>query len=135
MFLGNGDPWIDYKGGRHDAVKMQVSSVKNDGTISIRPVYLKKYLINLRDLIYTKVEIKKAQTCRVSNLYKVDDNKYVGTCTYYQYFLGKKGDVIVVKDFTQKDVDVYIQRVEDGRIGTYWDVKFGDINVTETKNM
>lgn len=129
MFMGKGDPWTDGNGGKHDAVKMQVSSLSTGSTTDIP---LKKYLIRLRDLPYTSVEIKKAKTCKISNLYKVSDNMYMGTCTFFQYFTGKKGEVFVYRDYTQKDVDVYIQRIEDGSLGAYWDMKFGDINVSET---
>lgn len=129
MFMGSGDPWTDVNGGRHEAVKMQVSSLSNG---RINNVPLKQYLLNLRDLNYKNVEIKKAQTCLISNLYKVSDNLYMGTCTFFQYFTGVTGDNLVYKDRTQKDVDVYIQRVDDGSLGTYWDMKFGDINVVQT---
>lgn len=130
MFMGNGDPWTDNSGIRHDAVKMQVSSVKTGST---RDIPLKVYLPRLRNLHYTSVEIKKAKTCMISNLYKVSDNLYMGTCTFFQYFTGQSGESIVYRDETQKDVDVYIQRVDDGSLGTYWDMKFGDINIVETK--
>ncbi len=132
MFIGKGEPWKDRNGGLHDAVKMQVSSTQKD---TPKDIPLKKYLIRLRDLPYTHVEIKKAKTCLISNLYKVDDNLYMGTCTFFQYFTGQSGEVLVYRDYTQKDVDVYIQRVADGNLGTYWDMKFGDINVTETQKL
>lgn len=132
MFMGNGEPWVDKNGGRHDAVKMQVSSFKNGKTTDIP---LKEYLPRLRNLPYTYVEIKKAKTCMISNLYKVSDNLYMGTCTFFQYFTGQSGEVLVYRDYTQKDVDVYIQRVDDGSLGSYWDMKFGDINVSETRRM
>lgn len=137
MFMGKGDPWTDKNGGKHDAVKMQVSSIDENGkvTVSDPNPTLKEYLSKLRDLPYTKVEIKKAKTCMISNLYQVNDNMYMGTCTFFQYFTGQSGEVFVYRDYTQKDVDVYIQRIEDGSLGTYWDMKFGDINVSETKKM
>lgn len=135
MFIGKGDAWTDKNGGKHAPVKMQVSSIDRYGNIKIRTPSptLKQYLQNLRNLPYTSVEIKKAQTCIISNLYKVNKDLYMGTCTFFQYFTGTKGEVIVIKDYTQKDVDIYIQRIEDGSLGTYWDMKFGDINVTETQ--
>ena len=134
MFMGNGDPWIDNNGGKHEAVKMQVSSISN-GKLETDSIPLKLYLDRLRELSYTSVEIKKAKTCLISNLYKVSDNLYMGTCTFFQYFTGQSGEVLVYRDYTQKDVDVYIQRIEDGSLGTYWDMKFGDINVSETKRL
>lgn len=132
MFMGKGEPWTDKKGGRHDAVKMQVSSL-SAGTTNDIP--LKQYLNRLRYLKYTYVKITKAKTCMISNLYKVNENLYMGTCTFFQYFEGQSGDAVVYRDYTQKEVDVYIQRVADGSLGYYWDMKFGDINVTETKRV
>lgn len=132
MFMGKGEPWTDQSGNKHDAVKMQVSS---HATGRVTNIPLKNYLIRLRDLPYTTVEIKKAKTCMISNLYKVSDNMYMGTCTFFQYFTGQSGEVHVYRDYTQKDVDVYIQRIEDGALGFYWDMKFGDINVSETRRM
>lgn len=134
MFMGNGEPWTDNNGGKHDAVKMQVSSLSN-GKVRTTNIPLKQYLNRLRNLPYTSVEIKKAKTCLISNLYKVSDNLYMGTCTFFQYFTGQSGEALVYRDYTQKDVDVYIQRIEDGSLGTYWDMKFGDINVSETKRL
>lgn len=132
MFMGNGDAWTDNSGGLHAAVKMQVSSASNG---KITDVPLKQYLTRLRDMPYTSVELKKAKTCMISNLYKVSDNLYMGTCTFFQYFTGQTGESVVYRDYTQKEVDVYISRIADGSIGTYWDMKFGDINVTETRKM
>lgn len=132
MFMGNGDAWTDNSGGLHAAVKMQVSSASNG---RITDVPLKQYLTRLRDMPYTSVELKKAKTCMISNLYKVSDNLYQGTCTFFQYFTGQTGESVVYRDYTQKEVDVYISRIADGSIGTYWDMKFGDINVTETRKM
>lgn len=135
MFMGEGEVWYDSKNARHDAVIMQVSSVDKP----VRDIPLKEYLRNLRNLPQTRVVIKKARTCLISNLYKVSDNLYMGTCSFFQYFSaengGPEGGNVVYRDFTQKDVDVYIRRVEDGSLGSYWDMKFGDINVTETERL
>lgn len=132
MFMGDGNPWTDKSGGRHAAVKMQVSSASSG---KVTDIPLKKYLPRLRDMPYTSVELKKAKTCMISNLYKVSDDLYMGTCTFFQYFTGQTGESVVYRDYTQKEVDVYIRRVADGSLGTYWDMKFGDINVTETRKL
>ncbi len=136
MFMGKGNEWYDESNALHEAVKMQVSSVS---TGHVHDVSLKEYLRNLRNLPYTRVSIQKAKTCLISNLYKVSDNLYMGTCSFFQYFSGenssKEGRNVVYRDFTQKDVNVYITRVDDGSLGTYWDMKFGDINVTETQRL
>ncbi len=107
MFMGNGNEWYDNNNTKHDAVKMQVSSVS---TGDVKDIPLKEYLRKLRNLPYTHVSIQKAKTCLISNLYKVSDNLYMGTCSFFQYFSGenggKEGSNVVYRDFTQKDVDV-----------------------------
>ena len=66
-------------------------------------------------------------------VYKVSENLYMGTCTFFQYFEGRSGDAVVYIDYAQKEVDVYIQRVTDGPLGYYWDMKFGDITLMKVK--
>ena len=131
MFMGEGKPWKDVNGLNHPAVKMQVSVIRYNQTIDTRDVPLLEYLSNLRNLKWTSVKITKAKTCRISNFYKRGDNLYEATATFFQYFEGTSGECLVYKDFTQKEVKVYISRVEDGQLGSYWDMKFGDINVSE----
>jgi hypothetical protein len=134
MFLGNGDPWSDANGGRHPAVKMQIARLKQ-GVLTTEDRKLKEYLNNLRYSKLTSIVVKKAKTCMISNLYKISDNQYMGTCTFFQYFTAYSGESVVINDHTQKDVDVYISRVDDGGLGSYWEMKFGDINVSEVTNL
>ena len=135
MFMGTGEPWTDVTGQKHPAVKMQVSVIRYNKTIDTHDVPLKTYLTNLRNLKWTTVKITKAKTCRISNFYKVNENQYEATATFFQYYEGKNSEVAVYRDFTQKEVKVYISKVEDGQLGTYWDLKFGDVNVSEIKKM
>lgn len=131
MFMGGGDPWKDVHGQNYPAVKMQVAVIRYNQTIDTREVPLKQYLNNLRNLRWSSVKITKAKTCRISNFYKRSDELYEATATFFQYFEGQSGETLVYKDFTQKEVKVYISRVEDGQLGSYWDMKFGDVNVSE----
>lgn len=135
MFMGAGDEWTDLAGQRHPAVKMQVSKIRYNNVIEVNDVPLKQYLQNLRNLKWSSVKITKAQTCRISNFYKRSDNLYEATATFFQYFEGRSGENVVYRDKTQKEVKVYLSRVEDGQLGSYWDLKFGDINVAETLKM
>ena len=135
MFMGNADPWTDASGQRHPAVKMQVSVIRYNNVIDTRSPSLKEYLVSLKDLRWTTVKITKAKTCLISNFYKVGDGRYEATATFFQYFEGNGGDGKIYKDFTQKEVKVYISRIQDGQLGTYWDMKFGDINVSEISKM
>lgn len=131
MFMGNGNPWTDASGENHPAIKMQVSVIRYNNVIDTRAPSLKEYLRSLKILRWTSVKITKAKTCLISNFYKISDNRYEATATFFQYFEGSGGDGKIYKDFTQKEVKVYISRVQDGQLGTYWDMKFGDINVSE----
>lgn len=131
MFMGGGEPWKDVNGQNYPAVKMQIAVIRYNQTIDTKDVPLKEYLNNLKSLKWTSVKITKAKTCRISNFYKRSDKLYEATATFFQYFEGQSGEAMVYKDFTQKEVKVYISRVEDGQLGTYWDMKFGDINVSE----
>lgn len=133
MFMGEGKPWKDVNGQKHPAVKMQVSVIKSNQTIATRDVPLLEYLRNLRNLTWTSVKITKAKTCLISNFYKRNENLYEATATFFQYYEAKSGEAVVYKDFTQKDVKIYISRIEDGQLGSYWDMKFGDINVSEIR--
>lgn len=135
MFMGNGDEWMESTGQKHDAPHMQVSVIRYNNVIETKNVPIKQYLKNLQGLKWTSVSITKAKTCLISNFYKVNDNLYEATATFFQYFTGTAGENKVYKDFTQKEVKVYISRVEDGQLGVYWDMKFGDINVSEIKKM
>lgn len=135
MFMGAGETWTDTRGQRHPAVKMQIAVIRYNETIDTYDKPLKAYLSDLRNLNWTSVKITKAKTCRISNFYKVSENQYEATATFFQYFEGERGEVSIYRDFTQKEVRVYISKVEDGQLGTYWDLKFGDINVSEIKKM
>ena len=114
---------------------MQVSKIRYNNVIDVNDVPLKQYLQNLQNLKWSSVKITKAQTCRISNFYKRNDNLYEATATFFQYFEGRSGEKVVYRDKTQKEVKVYLSRVEDGQLGSYWDLKFGDINVAETLKM
>lgn len=131
MFMGNGEPWVDVSGQKHGAVKMQVAVIKKNQVVETKSPSLKEYLNGLLGLRWTSVKITKAKTCLISNFYKINSNLYEATATFFQYFEGQSGESYIYKDFTQKEVKVYISRIEDGQLGTYWDMKFGDINVSE----
>lgn len=130
MFIGGGEPWTDADGARHNAVKMQIAVIRKDGKVETKNRALKDYLNNLQYIKGT-VEITKAKTCLISNFYKKSDNLYVATATFFQYYKLTSGESNIYRDFTQKNVAIYLSKVEDGQLGTYWDLKFGDIEVSE----
>lgn len=135
FFMGEGEPYTDIDGHRYPAVSMEVSTTRYGKVLEKRTIPLKRYFDNLQELKYKSVKITQAKTCVISNLYKVSDNRYQATVSYFQYFEGDRGDNTYYRDMTQKDVKVYLTRVTDGNLGTFWDLKFGDINVVETVRM
>ena len=134
FFMGNGLPYTDIDGRIYPAVKMEISTLRYSNVINKRTVKLTEYLESLENLKYVEVKIQKAQTCVISNLYKVGD-RYQGTVSIFQYFTGRTRDNIIYRDRTQKDIKVYVTKVTDGNLGEFWDLKLGDVNVVETVKM
>ena len=132
--MGNGLPYTDIDGKTYPAVKMEISTLRYSNVINKRSVKLNDYLESLENLKYVEVKIQKAQTCVISNLYKVGD-RYQGTVSIFQYFTGRTKDNIIYRDRTQKDIKVYVTKVTDGSLGEFWDLKLGDVNVVETVKM
>ena len=137
FFMGRGEDYKTIKDGREiwqPAVRMFVSSVNRREPT---PTPMKIYLDRLENLTYSVVKITKAAACKISNFYPVPGNpdQYTATATYFQYFEGRTGDRTVYADVTQKDVTIFITRVVDGNLGEFWDIKFGDVNVVETRKV
>ena len=132
LFIGEGKPDKSPDGQNREGVKMQVSSMKN-GAETKRSITLVKYLDNLVKLPYAEVKLTKADTYRISNIYKVG-NHYEATATIFQKFEGySKGDMQkVYSDVTQKNIKVYILPENDFVLGQHWSVRLGDIEVMET---
>lgn len=131
FFMGDGRPYQDLDGNMHPAVKMEISTLRYSNVINKRTLKLTEYLENLENLKYVEVKIQKAQTCIISNLYKVGD-RYEGTVSIFQYFTGRTKDNIIYRDRTQKDIKIYVDKVKDGSLGEFWQLKLGDVNVVET---
>lgn len=137
FFLGRGEDYKTVKDGREvwqPAVRMYVSSVNRKEP---KPIPMKMYLDRLENLPYSDVKITKAAACKISNFYPVPGNpdQYTATATYFQYFEGRRDGRVVYVDETQKDVTIFISKVIDGNLGEFWDIKFGDVNVVETKKV
>ena len=132
LFIGEGKPYKSPDGQNREGVKMQVSSMKN-GAETKRSITLVKYLDNLVKLPYAEVKLTKADTYRISNIYKVG-NHDEATATIFQKFEGySKGDMQkVYSDVTQKNIKVYILPENDFVLGQHWSVRLGDIEVMET---
>lgn len=133
LFIGEGEPYTDPDGQKHEGVCMQVSSIKNDKEVKNR-ISLKQYLDNLIKLPYASVKLTKADTYRISNIYKVGDH-YEATATIFQRFEGYVGgdNKKVYRDVTQKNIKVYVIPENDYVLGQHWSVRLGDIEVVETQ--
>ena len=129
--MGDGKPYQDLDGNMHPAVKMEISTLRYSNVINKRTLKLTEYLENLENLKYVEVKIQKAQTCVISNLYKVGD-RYEGTVSIFQYFTGRTKDNVIYRDRTQKDIKICVDKVKDGSLGEFWQLKLGDVNVVET---
>lgn len=133
LFIGEGKPYTNPDGQKREGVSMQVSSIK-DGTEVKRKTLLTTYLDNLIKLPYAEVRLTKADTYRISNIYKVGDH-YEATATIFQRFEGFRGKEMrkVYSDVTQKNIKVYIIPENDYVLGQHWSVRLGDIEVIETE--
>lgn len=133
LFIGEGEPYTDPDGQKREGVSMQVSSIKNDKEVKNR-ISLKQYLNNLIKLPYASVKLTKADTYRISNIYKVGDH-YEATATIFQRFEGYVGgdNKKVYRDVTQKNIKVYVIPENYYVLGQHWSVRLGDIEVVETQ--
>ena len=142
LFVGKGDSYTEtyYEDStprvvKRKGVQMQVTSLRDKSKKT--PYLLKKYLNNLANLRYSKVEIETTEVAhmKIGNLYKVGDNTYKCTCFFKQAFIGYKDGKPVYKDITEKKVDCYIF-VEDILGGaTEHMVQLGDVTALETQSM
>lgn len=132
LFIGEGQEYTDPNGQYREGVSMQVSSVRNGKEVK-RKTPLVTYLDNLIKLPYAEVRLSKADTYRISNIYKVGDH-YEATATIFQRFEGFVGKEMrkVYRDVTQKNIKVYIIPENDYVLGQHWSVRLGDIEVMET---
>ena len=104
LFLGEGEPYFDVEGDSiNTGVKMETTSVYRK-----KPVkrLMKDYFTGLMNLRYSKVDIQttKVHDIEVSDLQKIDDDKFVCTAYFEQVFIGYRDGKPVYKDRTRKKV-------------------------------
>ena len=131
--MGEGQPFKDLgTGEERKGVMMQVTTVKKGNTV-IQNKLLIDYLDALVKLPYAEVKMTKADTYRISNIYKVGDH-YEATATIFQRFEGYIGKEMKKKyvDVTQKNIKVYIVPENDYVLGQHWSVRLGDIEAVES---
>lgn len=130
LFVGRGYDTKDEDGNVIiPAPRIQVSSLATGRTNSY---LIKNYLERLKGLEYTKIVFKTSK-CYLADggIKKIDENKWTATVSFYQVFMGYKGDLIVYKDKTQKSVKIFIDVDSYGR----FDVLLGDITVDQTSKI
>lgn len=134
LFLNRGKALFDDDGSIvRDSVIMQVTSLKAKKP---RNVYLNRYLPNLANLKYPKVDVTSTDVAemKASNLQKIGDGLYTCTVYFYQYFIGKSGDNnVIYKDKTNKRVQCYIIE-QDTEDGYEYIVLLGDIFADTTES-
>lgn len=135
LFIGEGEPYTDPDGVAHTGVQMQVSKLKNGKEVKNK-ILLSTYLDNLIKLPYAEIRLTKADTYRISNIYKVGDH-YEATATIFQRFEGfsKNEQTKLYSDVTQKNIKVYIIPENDYVLGQHWSVRLGDIEVVDTTDI
>ena len=132
LFIEKGDPYEE-EGIRNTGVKMETTSVYRKKPLRR---LMKDYFTGLVTLRYSKVDIQstKVHEIEVSDLQKIDDNKYVCTAYFEQIFIGYQDGKPVYKDRTKKKVKVYIL-AEETIDGQEFIVLLGDVTALETSRI
>jgi len=129
LFIEKGEPYEE-EGICNTGVKMETTSIYRKKP-SRR--LMKDYFTGLVNLRYSKVDIQstKVHEIEVSDLQKIDDNKYVCTAYFEQIFVGYRDGRPVYKDRTRKKVKIYIL-AEETIDGQEFIVLLGDVTALET---
>ena len=132
LFIGNGEPYTI--GSRHfPAVSMQTTSLRNR-TPKTQP--MAEYFTHLINLRYEQVSLETTEVAqiKVSDLRKIDDDTYVCTANFEQWFVGKRREGGYYKDKTNKSVQVYV-KVEDTIDNPEYIILLGNITATHTERL
>lgn len=132
LFIGKGEPF-EIDGIHNPGVKMETTSIYRKKPFRR---LMKDYFTGLVNLRYSKVDIQstKVHEIEVSNLQKVDDNKYVCTAYFEQTFVGYRDGHPLLKDRIRKKVKVYIL-AEETIDGQEFIVLLGDVTALETSKI
>ena len=109
-----------------------VSSVNNKQVTNFP---LREYFERLMALNYDRANIEWYDIHYISNLELLSNGVYVGVVTIYQRFEGQRGDKLIYRDTTKKDITIFVKKKEivvAGDLVDFWDVLLGDIMVSET---
>ena len=133
LFLGKGKAYKDEFGNTKDAPIMEVSSInRGNGNVTVTPYPVSLYVQNIKHLNYDSIEITSTKSSFYGDIHKISENEYEAVLTFVQIFIGRRGDMEVYKDKTQKAVKVHMTRIpyEDS---SRWEILLGDTTVTVTE--
>lgn len=115
-------------------VMMETTSTRYNST---NKLLMKNYFENLINLRYVNVKITSTQIAdmKVSDLKKIDDDTYVCTCQYVQYFYGSNADnIILYGDKTTKRIKCYV-KVEQVEGKIEYMTMLGDVKAMSTERI
>lgn len=118
-----------------DTCVVQVSSIKKPKD-KPREEFIRRYLQNLKSLLYDKVEIEWADINYVSDLKKDPSGNYWGMVSFLQRFKGFRDGKVAYSDRVTKNVKVWFKSYEkftEGMAESLWDVLLSDIMVEQTE--
>ncbi len=129
LFIGKGYSYT-MDGVVHDGVLMQTTSTN---TNKVTSKLIRKYFGDLINLTYSNVKVTStsAMNMKVSDLKKINTDKYVCTCQYVQYFYGYRDGSLVYRDRTTKRIECIIE-AEDTEDGREYIVQLGDVEALHT---
>lgn len=144
LFIGEGKPY-KYKDNDdvirwHRAAQVQKSSKRRDTRQSMDS-YL-TLLSNMQGIRYNRITIDQADAIRLGNITSTNDGKYMAIASVLQHFCGYRDGKLVINDYAVRTFKVYIDhadlgnyqteyQTENGTILIIYDVKLGDIKITE----
>ena len=126
LFIGRGNDTKDDDGNViFPAPRIEVASLSTGKTNSY---FIKNYLVRLKGLQYSKILFKTSQ-CYLAEggIKQINENQYSATVSFYQVFIGYKGDMIVYRDKTRKSVQIIIEK----RVNGGFDVLLGNITIDQ----
>lgn len=136
LFIGKGHSYyaVDDYGNEylHKPVTMQTTGRYGRKN---KPKPMTKYLADLRQLPYSRVEIESAAAIRVDKIEQVSDGRYKATAYFCQNFIGYRGEVTAYSSWDMKSVTLYIDREyvhSPNGLLSIWKILLGDISAVET---
>ena len=118
-----------------DTCIVQISSIKKPNS-KPREEFIRRYLQNLKQLLYDRVEIEWAEINYVSDLKKDPSGNYWGMVSFLQRFKGFRDGKVAYSDKVTKNVKVWFksyEKFENGVGEDLWDVLLSDIMVEQTE--